>query len=91
MEQKLSEKKYVDVTVEFDPLGQMLPRNIRWEDGHRYEIDRVLGMRPSFSQKSGGQGDLYTVMIGGREAHLYFERSADSFTGSPGRWFVESR
>ena len=81
----------MDVTVEFDPLGQMLPRKIRWEDGRCYVIDRVLGMRPSFSQKSGGQGDLYTVMVEGREAHLYFERSTDSFTGSPGRWFVESR
>ena len=91
MEGGSTTKKYVDVTVEFDPLGQMFPRNIRWEDGHCYEIDRVLGMRPSFSRKSGGQGDLYTVMIGGREAHLYFERAAESFTGSPGRWFVESR
>ena len=84
-------KKYVDVTVEFDPAGRMLPRSLKWEDGRSYIIDRVVDIRPSFSQKAGGQGDRYSVMIAGREAHLYFERAAESFTGSPGRWFVEQK
>lgn len=82
-------KVYVDVTVEFDREGRMLPRAITWEDSRTYRIDRVIGMRPSYSQKAGGQGDLYTVKIGGAEKHLYFERNPESFSGSVGRWFVE--
>lgn len=90
MECSSETRKYVGVTVAFDESGRMFPRSILWEDGQVYAIDRVLDMRPSFSQKSGGQGDMYTVMIGSHQGHLFFERSTESFTGSPGRWFVES-
>lgn len=81
-------KVYVDVTVEFDKYGRMFPRSICWEDDHIYRIDRVISMKPSFSMKAGGQGDLYTVKVQGFEKHLFFERNAESFSGSVGRWFV---
>ena len=47
-------------------------------------------MRPAAAQKAGGQGDRYTVRIGGRESYLFFERGTakDPFVG---RWFVERR
>ena len=31
-------KVYVDVIVSFRNDGVMLPRQITWEDGHKYEI-----------------------------------------------------
>ena len=36
-------KVYVPVDVRFDENGRMLPHFITWEDGRRYEIDRVTG------------------------------------------------
>ncbi|MCQ2400415.1 MAG: hypothetical protein MJ059_00625 [Lachnospiraceae bacterium] len=81
-------KVYVDVTVDFDSDGRMFPRTIKWEDNRIYKIDRVLSMRPSFSRKAGGQGDLYTIKVQGQEKHLYFERNEESFSGSVGRWFM---
>ena len=82
------DKVYVDVTVDFDRYGRMFPRTIRWEDSRIYTIDRVLDMRPSFSLKAGGQGDLYLIRVKGSERHLFFERNAESFSGSVGRWFM---
>ena len=83
------DRVYVDVNVDFDRFGRMFPRSICWEDNHIYEIDRVLSVKPSFSQKAGGQGDLYVVKVLGHAKHLYFERECESFTGSPGKWFME--
>lgn len=79
---------YVDVTVDFDRYGRMFPRSICWEDSRIYTIDRVLEMRPSYSRKAGGQGDMYVVKVQGFEKHLFFERNAESFSGSVGRWFM---
>ena len=79
-------KVYVAVKADFRADGAMLPREITWEDGHKYEIDRVTDIR-----KAGGQGDRYTVMIGGRQSYLFFERSAELTGNNIGRWFVERR
>ena len=37
-------KVYVPVDLAVDKNGQMYPRTITWEDGRKYEIDRVLEM-----------------------------------------------
>ena len=44
-ESKRSCKVYVSVKVDFDANGRMFPRSLLWEDGHEYEIDRVLDVR----------------------------------------------
>lgn len=49
-------KVYVDVIVSFRNDGVMLPRQITWEDGHKYEIDRVSDIRPAAAARAGGQG-----------------------------------
>ncbi len=41
--------------------------------------------------RAGGQGDRYTVRIGGRQSFLFFERSASQTGSRIGRWFVERR
>lgn len=75
-------KKYVRVTADFDPCGGIRPLAVIWEDGTRYEVDRVLDVRPSASLKAGGYGIRYTCRILGREAYLFLERD---------RWFVEAK
>ena len=84
-------KVYVEVVASFREDGLLLPREIVWEDGHRYEIDRVIDIRPAVSAKVGEQGDRYTVSITGKQKYLFFERSADISGQNLGRWFIEAK
>ena len=84
-------KVYVPVEVRFRSDGTMLPREIIWEDGTKYEIDRVTEIRQAAAMKAGGQGDRYTVQINGRSSYLFFERNASQTGNNIGRWFVERR
>ena len=59
MKEERMRKVYVQVKVEFTPEGQMRPRELVWEDGRRFEIDRVIGIKQAAEQKCGGQGDRY--------------------------------
>ncbi|MDR0906396.1 MAG: hypothetical protein LBN00_09555 [Oscillospiraceae bacterium] len=86
--QKLMEndcKVYVAVNADITAEGQVLPRSFVWEDGVRYEIDRVLDVRRAASLKAGGAGLRYTVKIQGRERYLWLEDDGG------GRWFMERR
>ena len=91
MSEILSPKVYVAVKVEFNENGIMLPREITWEDGTRYEIDRVVDIRQAAAMKAGGQGDRYTIMVHGKQSYLFFERSTNLTGNNIGRWFVERR
>lgn len=84
-------KVYVDVEASFDTDGLMLPRMITWEDGVTYEIDRVLNICQAPAMRAGGQGDRYTVMIGGKQTYLFFERDPEIAGPIVGKWFVERR
>lgn len=86
-----SEKVYVQVNADFNPDGVMIPTSLIWEDGSKYEIDKVTDIRQASAMKAGGQGDRYTIRVNGRESYLFFER-CPSLTGNViGRWFVERR
>lgn len=84
-------KVYVAVKVDFRDDGIMLPREITWEDGTKYEVDRVLDIRQAPAMKAGGQGDRYTIKIHGQQSYLFFERSTKKYGNNIGRWFVERR
>ena len=84
-------KVYVQVKVDFRQDGIMLPRKITWEDGREYEIDRVVDIRQAAAMRAGGQGDRYTIKIGGKQSYLFFERSPNQTGNCIGRWFVERR
>ena len=84
-------KVYVPVEVAFDETGQMYPRLIHWEDGKKYEIDRVLDVRPAPAARAGGQGDRYKIRMNGKETYIFFEHNAEYGSQKPGRWFVERR
>ena len=91
MSEKQNSKVYVAVKADFNEEGIMLPRELTWEDGTRYEIDRVLDIRQAAAMKAGGQGDRYTVQINGKQSYLFFERSTSQTGNQLGRWFVERR
>jgi len=68
----------------------MFPRSLQWKDGQMYEIDRVLDVRPAYTER-GGQGDRYKILVDNRERHLFFEHSTDFGQPVMGRWFVERK
>ena len=84
-------KVYVAVNVDFTTDGRMLPRSLVWEDGSRFEIDRVKDIRPAHAEKAGGQGDRYTIFVKGQESYLFFEHHPEYGHKDVGRWFVERR
>ena len=84
-------KVYVSVRAEFSEDGTMLPRELTWEDGEKFEIDRIIDIRQAPALKAGGQGDRYTIMVQGKQSYLFFERSTNLTGNVIGRWFVERK
>lgn len=79
---KMARRAYVKVVVEVSAEGNVRPMEVEWEDGRRFEVDRLLDVRRAAATKAGGQGMRYTVRILGRETYLFED---------DGRWFVEAR
>lgn len=75
-------KVYVEVVARFDIEGKLTPLEIVWEDGRRFEVDRVLDVRQAASLKAGGVGLRFLCRIRGRETYVFFEDP---------RWFVEGK
>ena len=84
-------KVYVRVGAEFAEDGTLLPQVITWETGEKFNIDKVTEIRQAAAMKAGGQGDRYTVVIGGSKSYLFFERNASLSGNNLGKWFVERR
>ena len=78
----MSRRINVEVIARFNLEGDITPLQINWEDGQVFKIDRILAARQAASLKAGGQGIRYTIMVGGRQAFLYFENPI---------WFVEGK
>lgn len=76
-------KVYVDVIAYFTSEGKLIPVCLKWTDGRKYEVDKVLDVRRAASLKAGGVGTRYTCLIHGQQKHLYYE---DNF-----KWFVEAK
>ena len=84
-------KVYVSVFVEHRSDGTMLPREIIWEDGQKYEIDRVIDIRPAYAAKSRRARRSLHHQVNGARTYLYFERSTNLTGNTIGRWFVERK
>ena len=80
------ERVYVKVNSDFDATGFMHPRSIVWPDGRTFPIESVRDFRP---EPGLGSGSCYTVLIGGREKYLFFEKTDPRQASRVGRWFVE--
>ena len=74
-------KMFVGVTTEWTTEGKIIATIIKWEDGRRFAVDRVLDVRPAASLKVGGSGIRYTIRVRGKETFLFREQY---------RWFVEA-
>jgi len=73
-------RTYVKVIVAHDVDGRACPLRVEWEDGRKFQVDRLLDVRRAAATKAGGQGMRYTVRILGRETYIFEDE---------GRWFVE--
>lgn len=78
----MARRVYVNVIARHDEQGRVRPLEVEWEDGRRFEVDRLLDVRRAAALKAGGQGLRYTVRILGKETYLFEDE---------GRWFVEAR
>lgn len=79
---RMARRAYVKVVVEYSPEGQVRPLMVEWEDGRKFEVDRLLDVRRAASTKAGGSGMRYRVRIMGNETYLFEDE---------GRWFVEAK
>ncbi|MCL2060931.1 MAG: hypothetical protein FWH01_18040 [Oscillospiraceae bacterium] len=79
-------KVYVDVNEDRLKDGRLVPLSFVWEDGERYEIDKILDVRRAASLKAGGAGLRYTVRVGRRETFMFLEEGSDG-----AKWFMERR
>ena len=78
----MSNKVYVDVLAEFSKDGLLIPKEITWEDGRKYEITRVKDKRRAASTRAGGVGERYTCVVDGKEIFLFYENN--------NMWFMET-
>ncbi len=77
----MSRKVYVEVAAVFTADGRIMPRQIRWEDGTLFPVDKVTDIRRAAATKAGGCGLRYTIRIRGRQTYLFLDED---------RWFVEA-
>lgn len=75
-------KVFVDVIVKYNKDGGQAPLAVIWEDGRKYEVERVTDVRRAASLKAGGCGMRYRCRIKGKETFLWLEDD---------RWFIEAR
>lgn len=77
----MSDKVYVDVLAEFTKDGLLIPKQITWEDGRKYEITRVVDIKRMASTKAGGVGERYLCVVNSKRVSLYYEDN--------NMWFME--
>ena len=75
-------RTFVNVVVEHQSDGRKTPMQIRFDDGRRFDIDKVTERRRAAATKVGGTGIRYTIWIRGKERKLFEDDD---------RWFVEER
>ena len=78
----MARRVYVNVIARHDEQGRVRPLEVEWEDGRRFEVDKLLDVRRAAALKAGGQGLRYTVRILGKATYLFEDE---------GRWFVEAK
>lgn len=78
----LCKKAYVFVNADIDKEGDIHPRFIRWDNGLVYQIEKILYKCRAVSEKVGGGGIRYTILIKGHQSYLFHEGT---------KWFVEAK
>ncbi len=73
-------RKNITVIAKMKDSGLVVPLEILWEDGRRFEIDKILDIRKAASTKGGGKGLRFLVTIKGHERFVWFDENL---------WFIE--
>jgi hypothetical protein len=76
-------KTYLTVVVEFSESGKIVPLYIKWIDGRKYDIDKVLDVRPAASKVGGTNAIRYDVRILGKQRSLFYEYMVQ-------KWYIET-
>ncbi|MFA6282224.1 MAG: hypothetical protein WCY05_06980 [Candidatus Omnitrophota bacterium] len=76
-------KKYVDIIIKVSTSGKVTPMAILWDDGRKYDIDKVIDVRYSASQTGEG-GIRYKCLVQGKEVFVFEEQ------GKKRLWFIET-
>lgn len=76
----MCEKIYVDMIVIQYRNGNLRPLYLIWENGQKYQIDKVIEIRKAASLNAGGRGIRYTCKIQGKTKYLFLEDD---------KWFIE--
>lgn len=71
-------RKYIEVYAQWDKEGHVTPLAVELDNEKRYRVERVVRKHPMSVIVNGGIGMRYTVVIDGRERHLYYD----------GRWWI---
>lgn len=76
------EKVYVKTVCEFSRFGGIKPLYLFWQDGMRYDIEKLKFIDRAPCKSGGVLPERYTVIICGKQKYLYYECDKR-------RWFVE--
>lgn len=78
----MAQKVLVEVIARFAIDGSIIPLYVIWEDGRKFEVDKVMDVRRAASIKAGGQGTRYTIRMMGKETYLFYDDLV---------WFMEGK
>ena len=81
MQELKYQKVYVPIILFIDENGKKTPKKIKWIDGNKYTIEKIIETCKAASTKVGGCGTRYTICLCGKETYLFEE---------DGRWFMEA-
>lgn len=74
-------RTYVSITALHDTNGNITPLILHWPDGRKFEIDKLLNVKPAPTFGS-GIGKKYVCRIYGKQVNLFCDNSN-------GKWYVE--
>lgn len=74
-----AEKVNVGVNLDVSLLGEVRPTSIKWPDGRKFTVDRVLDIKPAACLDAGVAGIRYLCRICGKEVPLFDDN---------GRWYL---
>ena len=74
-------RTYVSITALHDTEGNIIPLILHWPDGRKFEIDKLLNVKPAPTVGS-GIGKKYRCRIAGKEVNLFCDNL-------DGKWYVE--
>lgn len=75
-------KIYITVGAEFSPDGNIKPTYLIWQDGRKFEIDKVGEVRYASARVGAELPIRFTCEICGAVKYLYYEETLR-------KWFVE--